>query len=213
MKAPTQQKATKVVIIAILLLLLMLIGFDLLPIISGNDELVIEQQAWLQVARDEYLAKDVLILAYRPTTYHSQVISDLQVILPQMEQAQAGFLKGDASLGLPPASDDIKRALSRMDNDYLPLVAALKAILEHPDGPVDPTQVNIILLHDYPYSIAMAQLALLLQQQAEATTQHLLIIKIVIKTLLILVIAGHYLLVGRKILAKMVREEAKASSP
>ncbi|HLZ64374.1 MAG TPA: hypothetical protein VKR06_46180 [Ktedonosporobacter sp.] len=214
MKAEVQRASTVWVIATMLLLLFMLIGFDLYPFITSNDDLVIEQQAWLQVARDEYLAKDTLILAYRPATYHSQAVSDLQTILPGLQQTQNGLLKGDASLGLPDnPSDEVKQLLQRAQSDYVPLVTALKVILAHPDGPVDPIQINIVMMHEYPYSITMAQLAILIQQQAEATNLHILIIKIVIKTLLILVIAGHYLIIGRKVLDKLAVLDSQASSP
>jgi len=211
MRARVQKTTVMVVVPTILFLLLMLIGFDLYPVVSGNDELVIEQQAWLQVVRNEYLAKDILILAYRPATYHSQAVSDLQVILPGLQQTQTGLLKGDASLGLPNnPSDEVRQILQRAQSDYVPLVAALKVILAHSDGPVDPIQLNIVMMHEYPYSVTMAQLAILIQQQAEATNLHLLIIKISIKTLLLVVISAHYLFSGRKAFNRLVEIEEEA---
>ncbi len=210
MKAKTHRTATTLVVVAMVVLLLMLVGLDIYPLLAGNDAYIIEQQAWLQVARDEFVAKDVLILAYRPASYHSQAISDLQVVLPQLEQTQTGLTKGDSALGLPVPTDDIARQLARAQDDYLAITTALHAILKTPDAPVDPTQVNIIMAHEYSYSLAMAQVALLEQQQAEATMLHLIVIKVTLKTLLLLVISTHFLSVGRAVLNKQVELEEEA---
>jgi len=208
MKAKTQRAIVSMVVASITFLLLTLIGFDIYPLTTGNDALIVEQQAWLQVVRDEYLAKSVLILAYRPVSSHSQAISNLQVILPGFQQTQSGLLNGDTLLGLPSnPSDDVKRILQQAQSDYVPLVAALKVILAHPDGPVDPTEVDIVLLHDYPYSITMAGLATLLQQQAEAVNLHLIIIKLILKTSLIAIIVGYHFLSGRRMFDKLVEIE------
>lgn len=207
MKAKAQKTATTLVVVAMVALLLMLIGLDIYPLLIGNDSYVIEQQSWLQVARDEFLAKDVLILAYRPASFHSQAISDFQVVLPQMEQAQNGLMKGDSSLGLPAPTDDVKRLLVRANDDYLAITTALHTILKTPDNPVDPTQVNIIMAHEYSYSVIMAQVAILEQQQAEATTFHLIVIKVVLKAILILVIGSHFVSIGKPILDQLVIQE------
>ncbi len=207
MKAQAQRTATTLVVVAMIVLLLLLIGLDVYPLFTGNDGYVIEQQAWLQIARDEFLAKDVLILEYRGTSYHSQAISDLQVILPQFQQTQNGFVHGDASLGLPAPGDDVERLLVRASDDYLPMITALQAMLKKPDGPVDPVQVNIVMAHEYSYSLVMAQVAIIEQQQAEATTVHLMIIKVILKSLFILVIGAHFVSIGKPILDRLVLQE------
>jgi hypothetical protein len=181
----------------------MLIGVDVYPLIAGNNGYQVEQQAWLQVARVEYLAKDVLVLAYRPVTFHSQAISDLQVIVPQMIQTQNGFLHGDASLGLPPPSSDVQLLLMRANSDYQPIIAALQALLGKPDGPTDPVQVNIILAHDYSYAILMAQVASLEQQQAETIAQHLIVLRVLLKVVLILTLLIYYFMALRPLFTQL----------
>ena len=193
-------------------LLLILIGVDIYPLLTGNNGYQIEQQAWLQVARDEYLAKDVLILAYRPVTFHSQAISDLQVIVPQMIQAQNGFLHGDSSLGLPVPSDEVQQLLVRANDDYQPIITALSIILKSPDAPPDPIQVNIVLNHDYSYAILMAQIATLVQQQAEATALHLIVIKVGLKSTLILVLLIYYFISIHPLFAQAEADEQQRNA-
>ena len=53
MRIKTHQTITGAVVIVMVAFLMMLIGVDLYPLLSGNDGYTIEQQAWLQVARDE----------------------------------------------------------------------------------------------------------------------------------------------------------------
>src|SRR5439155_16515450 len=146
MNAKMQRTGSTLIVITLILLLCILVGFDVYPSLSGNDPLVVQNQVLLQLVRAQYLAKDALILKYEPATYHVQAISDLQTILPTMEQTQVGLSKGDSSLGLPNnPSDDVKRALVRAQTDYTALIAAFKVILANPDSPIDPIELNIIL--------------------------------------------------------------------
>jgi hypothetical protein len=190
-----------------LFLLLALIGFEILPITNGNDDLVVMQQANFQLARNEFIAKDALVLAYRPATYHSQAISELQVQLPVFQQVQMGLLHGDSLLGLPAASDGAHNALLAAQPDYLAIVAALKALVSHPDGAPDPIYVDGIMQHEGLYVAAMYQVVTLLQQDAEARKMQFFVIKMTLAGLMALAVILKYTQLTRKVVEKMVREE------
>jgi hypothetical protein len=167
------------ILIVTLFLLVILVGFEILPTINGNDDPVIQRLADLQLVRGEFISRDALFLQYRPVTNHSQAISDLQTILPTFQQVQAGLLHGDASLGLPSnPPDSVKAALLSADSDYRQIVTAAKNILASSDQAIDPIQVNIILMHDRPYLVAMYGAITLIQQDADARKVQLLIIRI-----------------------------------
>lgn len=192
-----------------LFLLVVLAAFEIFPALSGNDDLIVTQQANLQLARNEFIAKDVLILAYRPITNHSQAINELQTILPMLQQVQAGLRNGDSTLGLPAnPPDNVKIALTATQSDYLSITIALKNILLHPDSTtVDPVQLSIILQHERSYTTSMYQVVLLLQGNAEAQKIQLLIIKISLAGAVGLVVILKYLLLTREVVTSSIAKE------
>ncbi len=191
-----------------LFLLVVLVAFEIFPALSGNDNLVISQQANLQLARDEFIAKDVLILAYQPSTYHSQAVNELQTILPMFEQVQVGLSNGDSTLGLPAnPPDNVQIALATCKSDHLAITTALKNILAHPDSAVDPIQLNIILMHERPYTTSMYAVVTTLQSNAEAQKIQLLIIKISLAGAAGLVVILKYLLLTREVVARSMELE------
>ena len=141
-----------------IVLLLLLVVFQFLPLIGGIDADTINA-AGIQRTRAEVLAKDALILEYRPVDMHPQAISDIQTTLPLFEQEQAA-LSTDAR-------PDVQIIATQEKPDYLAIDAAAHVILAKPDGPVDPIQVAIILMHDRQYVIAANSVVLILQQSAE----------------------------------------------
>jgi hypothetical protein len=167
-------------IILALFLLLALSILNILPLLSGSDEIVAMQQANYQLARDEFISKDVLVLAYRPMTYHSQAVSELQTVLPAFQQVQVGLLKGDVSLGLPNnPPDNVRAALLASQSDYLAIITAVNHLLAHPDASnPDPIQIEIVLQHEHLYIGEMYQVVTLLQQNAEARKVQLIFIKL-----------------------------------
>lgn len=197
----------------IILLLLIVAGFTLLPVTAGNDDLLILGQTSVQIARSEFIAKEVLVLAYRPAIYHSEAVSGLQTNLPVFEQVQTGLLKGDAALGLPPnPPDDVARAVSRTNDDYQAIVAALKSILARPDMTADPIQVDIIATHEPDYSLGMYQVAALLQIHAESWKLQLLIIRMTIIGVALIAKIINYLLVTRTVIHEQTPVETKEHS-
>lgn len=192
-------------ILAIFLLSCLAI-FDCLPLLPGNNDLVVVQQANYQLARDEFIAKDVLTLAYRPATYHSQAIGELQTILPQFEQVQVGLLSGNAALGLPGnPPDNVRLALLATQSDYTAITTATSHLLAHPDSASpDPIQVEIILQHERLYIGEMYQVITLLQQNAEASTAQLVLLEVVVIGATGLVVLLKYLLLTRYALKRML---------
>jgi hypothetical protein len=192
-------------------LLLVLIGFELLPIMVGNDDFVILQQANLQVTRAQLLAKDVLVLEYRSDLYHTQAVNELQTALPNFRASQAGLLTGDHSLGLPGnPPDSVRNSLNAARADYIAIVAAVDNILLHPNNnPPDPVQVNIVLQHERAYAIAMYQAATLLQSEAETKKIQLLAIKSILAAVVGLVVILHYVFFTRRLLQQVVGVEVE----
>lgn len=194
-------------------LLLSLAAFDILPLVSGNDDLVIMQQANFQLARDEFISKDVMILAYRPATYHSQAVSELQTVLPQFQSVQVGLLKGNVALDLPGnPPDSVQVALLASQSDYLAIVTAVNHLLATPDAAKpDIVQVEIVLQHERLYINEMYQVISLLQADAEARKVQLVIIKLAIIGCAGVTILLKYTLFTRHALQEMeeVKEEQR----
>lgn len=181
-----QVKTLRIYMVAALILtlffLLSTVILEILPLLSGYDDLIIMQQANFQLARDEFISKDVMVLAYRPATYHSQAINELQTILPQFQRVQVGLLQGDASLDLPNnPPDSVRAALAVSQTDYLAIVTAVQHLLADPDASnPDMIQVEIILQHERLYVNNMYQVITLLQQDAEARKVQLIFIKLTV---------------------------------
>jgi len=181
-KAQTLRTYMIMSLVLTLFLLLSLVIFNSLALFPSNDDIVVMQQANFQLARDEFLSKDVMVLAYRPLSYHSQAINELQTVLPQFQQVQTGLLQGNAVLGLPSnPPDNVKAALLASQSDYLAITTAVQHLLAHPDATTpDMIQVEIVLQHERFYVGEMYQVVTLLQQNAEARKTQLIFIKLTI---------------------------------
>lgn len=188
-----------------LFLLISLVIFEILPLLSGYDDLIVMQQANFQLARDEFIAKDVMILAYRPAAYHYQAVNELQTILPQFQRVQVGLLQGDASLGLPgKPPDSVRAALLVSQSDYLAIATAVQHLLMHPDSEnPDMIQVEIILQHERLYTSNMYQVITLLQQDAEARKVQLIGIKLTVIGGAGVIVILKYTLFTRRALQRM----------
>ncbi len=178
-----------------ILFLFLLIGFQSVPVIGGSEALYI-QQASLQGTRSQSLARAALVLEYRSASERAQAISDMQTILPLFEQEQA-FLLTSRDL-------NVQWLLQGARPDYLALIGAVGVILAHTAGPVDPVQVNVVLAHDKLYLYTISQLMLVLQQHADAQVWQLFLIESAIE-LVLLVIAGIFLVFVNRVLIKMVQ--------
>lgn len=192
-----------------LFLLVSLVILETLPLLSGQDDLIIMQQANFQLARDEFISKDVMVLAYRPLSYHSQAVNELQTVLPQFQQVQTGLLKGDVTLGLPGHPPDSARAaLLVSQSDYLAITTAVQHLLAHPDSnSPDPIQVEIVLQHERLYVNEMYQVITLLQQDAEARKVQLILIKLTVVGGASVIVILKYTLFTRKALERMAETE------
>lgn len=212
MKARVLHYYTLTAVILTLLLLISLSILEVFPISSGNNYLVTDRQANLQLIRAEFIVRSVLFLQYRPTTNHAQAISDLQILLPQFEEVQNGLLHGDALMGIPanPPSS-VQEALANTDSDYQQIVAATKVVLTHPDATIDPLQVNIILMHDRTYITNMAETIRAIEQYNDAQTQQLIIARIVFISAVVVLVILKYLLFTLPTVRKMVQTEKQAS--
>lgn len=190
-----------------LFLLVALIVFEIFPTTTGNDDFIVMQQANFQLARNEFIAKDVLILEYKPAN-RSQAIGELQTVMPSFQQVQKGLLNGDITLGLPAnPPDNVQAALALTQSDYLAIVTAVNHLISQPDSNPDPVQVNIVLQHERFYVTEMYQVISLLQQDAEARRDQLIIIKVAIIGGAGLMVVLKYTLFTRRVLKRMVVAE------
>jgi hypothetical protein len=189
----------RIILIACLILLLLTTAFEFLPL-HVDDDLSFIQQAELQAAISQRIAKDVLILEYQPTSMHVQAVSELQNMLPVFERRQA-------SLATEPTITLILPTLTDAQSDFVSIDVALKSILANDARPVDPIQVQIIQLHERSYFLAMTQVATQIQQEGEEDKIQILTIEVVLNgmtgALLVLLLAYSFVLLHR----------AKRSSP
>lgn len=155
-----QEIIKRIILIARVVLVLILLLLLLLPIIKAPSNAL--RNASLQQARVERIAKDVLILEYRPTSEHSQAVSELQDTLPVWQQEQTSLATfNDAQVQL---------LLLQSQSDYTPMTAALQKILATPTSQIDPVQVSIILQHEHDYAVTLNQIAMLIQQDSTSVT-------------------------------------------
>jgi hypothetical protein len=190
-----------------LFFLLSLVILEILPLLSGSDDLIVMQQANFQLARNEFIAKDVLILEYKPNN-RSQAISELQTVMPTFQQVQKGFLSGDITLGLPSnPPDNVRAALLASQSDYLAIVTAVNHLTAQTDSNPDPIQVNIVLQHERFYVTEMYQVITLLQQDAEARKVQLILIKLAVVGGAGVIVILKYTLFTRKALERMAETE------
>jgi len=208
MKAKTLRTAMLVTLGSSIFLLIALAVCEAIPLTNGNNDLVVSQQATLQLARVEFLVKNVYALAYRPATARAQAIGELQIQLPAFEKAQAGLMYGDPSLGLPDnPSSGVKTALLSANSDYLAIDAAVKVILAHPDSAPDPTQVNIVAMHERPYISEMYPVVVLLEQEAQTRAIQLLVLKMALIALVLIAILLKYLLFTQPVVKQRIMQE------
>lgn len=196
----------------VLFLLITLTGFDIFPITSGNNTVIVNQQADIQLARAEFITKDILTIAYRPNN-KAQAVGELQAILPQFQKIQNGLLKGDTSLGFPNnPPDNVQSALLSTQGDYSAFYIAANTILTHVDHTPDPTQVNIVFQRERPYIQSMAIVISLLQNNAQNRDVQLLIIKMIICGLIGTISILKYTLFTRDAVRTLIIAEEKEES-
>jgi len=140
--------------------------FEALPLMRGNGLNTFHLIARQRVL-EQRIVTDVLTLAYRPDDEHPEALSELQTALPVWEKVQIGLQKGDDSLGISPnLPSNVKLYLLQMQPDFSYMDVAARQILTHHD-PVDPDQVIIILQHEQPYYLSMAQAVILFQDDID----------------------------------------------
>lgn len=188
-----------------LFFLLIVMGIEIYPSTQGNNDFVVLQQANFQLARAQFLAKDVLTLEYRSIQYHSQAISEIQTVLPVFIQVQSGLSNGDATLGLPKNQPDtVLASLSASQSDYSAIATALKVIISTPDKVPDITEVDIVLTHQNNYITEMYQVVTLLQENAESKVFQLMFIKIIFLVLAFILVILKYALFTHALVSKQI---------
>ena len=184
--------------VATVLLLALLAGFITLTI-HGNSTTNILNATGSQRMRMERLAKDVLLLEnVKASPARAQAVSELQNTLPVWEETQDGLAYGDSTLGLPTQiPSTVAYQVLLANADYVPMRKALAAIAAHLDAP-DPVQVQVVLIHEYPYFLTMSQVNALWSQEIDDQTTQVSWIKFALLTLILLVVSVDFYIVHKK---------------
>lgn len=133
------------ILLAKTVFLILIVALAYLPVYEQSSSVL--DNAELQRTRVERIAKDVLILAYRPTSEHVQAISELQITQLMWSQEQS-FLTNTHNA-------DLQQLMMQTQPDYMSVSVALNIILAHTDKKIDPIQLNIILMHERPYLLSI----------------------------------------------------------
>lgn len=188
----------RIAFVGALFLLLALAGTHFLPLIFNEPDII--SQTALQSTRAQRIAKDAVILTYRPNSERAQAVSELQNTLPAFESQQTKLQTVTNS--------DLHLLVSQSQSDYTSLVTATKILLDQPDGKVNMTQLQIILDHERNYSLLMSQLASLRAAQIHANN----VIFVAVQTIdvaLILVIGGVLFVLSKQ--TKLSKKEEQAN--
>jgi hypothetical protein len=165
-------------------LLIALIAMQILPLLFNEPALI--NQTAMQSTRAQRIAKDALVMAYRPSNEHSQAVSEMQDTLPQLEAEQLQL----RTL----ISPDAQLLVTQSQPDYAAIDTASKMLLAHPNGPTDPTQVEIILEHERNYALTMSQLAALRQTKIQESNIVLVASQCAISVLIIALVVVLFVL-------------------
>lgn len=172
------RRYTRIIMPFCLLLLLIDAGFQAIPLTVSGDQI---SQADLQKTRCEVIVKSALILEYRPSSEHVQAISDLQVVLPRLQQEQ--------TLLSHARNETIQAYLLQAQPDYVAIVSATQHILAQKNKPVDMTQVSIILAHERGYLTTMNALLVYGLQRLDTRTWQIFFFESGIDALLLIMAA------------------------
>jgi len=175
----------RVALVVAVVLLLLLVGAQLLPLIYNVPSLVV--QTTLQGTRAQRIAKDALVLEYRPAGEHAQAINEIQNSLPIWE-AQQTYL---STL----QSSAVQTLMAQAQPDYLAIDTAARNLLAHTN---DTTQTNIIVQHERNYTLVMNQLSQLIQDRIQEFKVDVIIIQCVITVLELATVIGLFLLTRQR---------------
>ena len=179
-------KLVRILSIAAILLILVLVAFEsILPLVDASSYM---NQAGLQRTRSDVLALSMLTLEYRPVSEHAQAISNLQVTLPIFEAEQTLLDSNQSS--------DEQLLLQQVRGDYLAIVASAQTVVNAPDKPVDPVQVDIMQRHKDMYRSTMNLLVTVLVHHVENLTWTLFYIESGIEVLLLCIMLWLWMLRG-----------------
>ncbi len=191
-----------------LALLLLLAAFQSIWVFGGSASSIM-LQVGLQRTRVQSIAKDVLVLQYRPVATHPQAVSELQSALPRFEKTQAGLQNGDTSLQLPTnVPGDIAPLVANTQPDYTAIDGALRQILAHIKEPIDPIEAAIILEHEHGYALAINQVSTAWQQRIDSAFLHIFWIESGMVGANSIVAIIVYFYVSRNIIPKIPPQEA-----
>lgn len=161
----------RIIFVARVVLLILLFAFFLSPLLRLPVLTTLNNMS-LQRIRCERIAKNALILQYRPEEEHPQAIAELQNMLPGWQQEQTDLKS------FP--DNQVNLLLLQSQADYTSITSALTNILATPSKPVDSTQVKIILSHESAYFVVSGQMQMLMQQTVITTSIQVVVVELII---------------------------------
>lgn len=196
-------------LVTMIVLLLLLAAFQAVWVTHGSATPLLTQVG-LQRTRSQRIAKDVLILAYRPSSEEKTLaLNELQATLPLFQQTQAGLQAGDDSLGLPKRPpQDVQFVLIQSQLDYALFLNAAKMILAHPQQ-VDSAQVQIVLDQERSYTQTMSNVVTLWSQHIDDIFQELFDIECGLVVALLVTVGLMYGAVTRRALSGLAHQEGE----
>lgn len=194
-----------------LALLILLSLFQWIWVLGGSGTSIM-YRAGLQRDLTERITKDVLTLAYRPITEHPQAINELQNTLPAWEHGQHALQTGDPALALPRhPPDTILQLMISSQPDFAAIDTAARQIIAHPDKPVDPVEVDIIVAHERDYFLTLAQVNTAWQQYIDGAFLQIFWIEEGLVGIVVGMLVGNYFLVSRRVYNRIVESGEKES--
>lgn len=187
---------TRIILITCVALLLLLTGFETLP--PGHYGTDYLQNVEAQRTRSQIFTKSALLLEYGTVADRPQAISDMQVSLPLFIQEQ-NLLANNPN----PA---VHQKVSDTKPDYQALVQAVQAILAHPNRPVDPTQVAILVAHNGNFLLAETQVLTTIQANLHSAQFYFFVIELVFDVLLGALIVGFLVIFEQMIKRNTINE-------
>jgi hypothetical protein len=178
---------TRTIISSCIALILILSGFQALAFSSFGDTLIslIQQQGSIS----QRIAKNALILQYVPSG-RVNALNELQNVLPNFETTQKLVPR------LPAATQTI---LNETNPDYQDIDTAAHKLINNPNAPTDPLQVQIILQHERTYYLSVSQAVAALKTSIAADKTSLLVIALIIDVLLLIIGISFWIVVERLI--------------
>lgn len=179
MSMPKMSTYVRILEVLAVLLLVFLVWFEIVPSSSQEDEQYIVNVGF-QRERDQLFVNSLYTLQYRSEAEKAQAISDLQSSLLAFQQEQALIWKNP--------DPGVQGYLHAAQPDYLAITTAVQVLIDHPDNPVNRSELAVILSHDHHFFTSIDALVTFLKQELEIRVTQLMYTKIIMEGVCLLIV-------------------------